>query len=850
MATRNRMQKSERDEERRKSSVSKSGNAGTQKGTKDSVEGAMSTRETVAATTEKNRHAPALLEGYTLLDLTDVKGQLCGRFLADLGMEVVKIEPPGGDPTRRLPPFFKEQQLSLRFAHLNANKRSVELDLDSTQDRAAFQEWVRQVDVMVESFAPGYLSSIGLGYAELAGYHPGLVMASITGFGQTGPHSGFACTDSVAFAMSGLMYIAGEPDLPPCLAPETQAYYFGSLTAALGVVAALYRREQTGTGDWVDVSMQETLATQEHTIRLYANEGEILRRSGSQHGHVAPGKVFPCKDGYVYLYVSRRDWKRFLEVWQDHPKELEEQKWLNNLYRREQAVYINREVSRFTERFSVADLTLLLQSHRIPCLPVNRPQDFIADPQVNERRVFTQVSYPMFGTVTQPSLPFLLDGRRCAVRPAPVETPQKPSSAAASENTSSERKPGQRPRTDESLPLTGMRVLSFDHVLAGPYGMTLLADLGAEIIKIESAKGGLDPFRFFGTGEDPNLSPRFWEFNRNKRSLTVNLKHSQGPALIRELAKHCDLVMDNFAARVLPALGLDYDTLVKTKPDIITLRMPGLGSNGPKKDYVTLGTNITAFTGFTYLWNHPEKLDPPTGSQTVLPDYASGLLAAIVAVAASLYRKRTGRGLSIDLSQAEAAAFMIGVSMMQALNSEEGPLPAGNHSSLAAPHGVYRCKGEDRWCVIAVEANEQWLALAAALEQPALLEDVRFRTQSDRIHHREELDQIIQEWTRHRDAHQVMRQLQVNHIPCGVVQNGADLVADEHLKERGFLVECDNPRIGRITLPGPPLRFAACSTTTQWEFPELGRDNAAVLSELLGYTPERISELDRDGLLE
>src|SRR5919109_4407833 len=219
--------------------------------------------------------AAAFLKGYRALDLTGLSGQLCGRVLADLGMEVIKIEPPGGDPVRKMPPFAQSadgKQLSTTFAHLNAGKASKVLDLDGEAGRAEFRRLVETSDVVLESYQPGELEAKELGYKNLAAINPGLILASITGFGQTGPKKNLACNDLVALAQSGFLYISGDPSLPPVRPPETQAYYFASLFAAAGVLAALYRREQTGEGDHIDASMQETLATHEHIIRLYANE--------------------------------------------------------------------------------------------------------------------------------------------------------------------------------------------------------------------------------------------------------------------------------------------------------------------------------------------------------------------------------------------------------------------------------------------------------------------------------------------------------------------------------------------------------------------------------------------------
>ena len=794
------------------------------------------------------------LDRYRALDLTDLRGQLCGRVLADLGMEVIKVEPPEGDPVRR----YGSQRLrvgssfSPTFAHLNANKKSVILDLEDEGSRGEFLQLVETVDVVLESFSPGYLDSMGIGYPSLARVNSSLVMASITGFGQTGPRANFVCTDIVTYAMSGLLHICGDSSLPPCKPPETQAYYFASLFAALGVVSALYRRVRTGWGDHVDVSMQEALATQEGIIRLYANEGKIQRREGSQHNYLAPASVFPCQDGHIFLYVSRRDWKDFLEVWSGHPPEIDGPEWIDNEFRHAHAKYLFEKVAEFTSRFKKDELTGFLQSHGINCLPVNRPREFVADEHIRERQCFVQVEYPNSGTLIQLGAPFLLNGSRPPVRAAPSVGQHQGKLQAARSHTGAAAKGAGTPqdRQNHELPLSGMRILSFDHVLAGPYGMTLLAELGAEVIKVESHRGGLDPFRHFGSARDPNLSPRFLEFNRNKRSITVNLKHPEGPKVIRDLTRHCDAVVDNFSVGVMGRLGLDYDELRRVKPDIVVMRMPGLGCTGPKSHYATVGTNITAFTGFTYLWNHAGHVDPPVGSQCVYPDYVSGVLAAILITSALLNRDRTETGAFIELSQAEAAAYMIGASLITSVAFDKDAEPIGNSSVDAAPQGCYPCQGDDRWCVVSVETEGQWEALTSTLGHRDMLKDPRFSTVASRREHQEELDRRIAEWTREKNPYEVMDAFQRAGVPCGIVQSGKDLATDHHLKERAFLVEQDNPRVGHVILPGFPMKFANHVMKPNWEFPELGRDNARVFEDLLGYSTERIDQLVRGGLLD
>jgi len=789
----------------------------------------------------------AFLKGYRALDLTGVSGQLCGRMLADLGMEVIKIEPPGGDPARNLAPLIRSSDgktLSATFAHLNAGKASKVLDLDQETDRAAFRQLVETADVVLESSLPGELDAKGLGYKSLAAINPGIVMASITGFGQTGPKKSLACNDLVALAESGFLYISGDASLPPCRPPETQAYYFASLFAAVGVLAALYRRRQGGQGDHIDMSMQEGLATQEHIIRLWANEQQIAKRAGSQHGSVAPARIFPCRDGYVYLYVTRQHWKLFLSVWKDHAAVFDAPDWLNNLYRRAHADELNPAVEAFLGKFTMAEITELLQAKGIPCVPVNTPMGFADDEHVRGRGFMAPVEHIGFGIVKQPAMPFVIDGDRPSVGSVPALNSWRDSGAQRSAPSKLSAAP-----TNGHAPLEGMRIVSFDHVLAGPYGTTILAELGADVIKVESSKGGMDPFRFFGTGEDPNLSPRFLEFNRNKRSFTVNLKHPKGRSVLHDLVAKADAVLDNYSVDVVERIGLAYDQLRAVKPDIVNLRMPGLGTTGSKRHFSTVGVNITSFTGLTYMWNHPGNTNPPIGSQTVFPDYVSGVLCAIIIIAGVLHRDREKKGAFIDLAQSEATAFMIGANLIEAASSGKDPAPIGNASAAVAPHDCYPCRGEDRWCVIAAENERQWMALAKILGG-GVEQDRRFASNADRLKNRDALNTVIAQWTKDQDAFAIRDRLQQAGVPSGVVQTGADLNADPHLKEREFIVAVENERLGRVVLPNFPLRFANARLTRRWLFPVLGRDTEAVLRDVVGYDAETIAAHKRDGVLE
>ena len=357
-----------------------------------------------------------MLDGLTALDLTDIKGQFAGRVLADLGMRVIKVEPPGGDRVRSIGPFKGDvagRDSSLRFAFLNGGKKSITLDYATADGRELLLQLVERADVLLESCEPGRLADLGLGYEALKERNPGLVAASITGFGQDGPHAHYRAPDIVGVAMGGLMYISGDPSLPPVRPPETQAYYYASVFVAYGVLLALFERETTGDGRQIDASMQESIATQEHMIREAAFDGVAIVRNGSQHKHAAPANIFPCQDGHVFLFIlGARHWESFLELWADHPPQLDPDDLKPPHHRRAQAAMINPLVEEFTRRYRKSELTTLLQTHGIPCLPVNSPRDFLDEEQVRVRDFLGEVSSPALGDYLAPRFPALLDDER------------------------------------------------------------------------------------------------------------------------------------------------------------------------------------------------------------------------------------------------------------------------------------------------------------------------------------------------------------------------------------------------------------------------------------------------------
>jgi len=363
-----------------------------------------------------------LLQGFRVLDLSTFMGAFCGKLLADFGMDVIKVEPPQGDELRNEPPFARGQQNcegSLRFAYFNSGKRGITLDLGQPAGRDIFLDLVEKADVVVDSHEPGYLERLGLNYGDLIERRPNLILVSISGFGQDGPYRDYLAPDLVTNAMGGLLFISGDPSLTPCVPPGCQSYVYTSLYAAFGTLLGLWQREAKGVGVHIDASVQASMALHEHVAFTYSAEGRIMKRAGSQHQHVAPANLFPCRDGYISFFATQRHWPIFLEMWEDHPPELDDPELKINAKRRAAADWINPFVAEFTSRYGKEELSLLLQKHGLPALPVNTPRDFMNDAHIQERGFFGEVKHPILGTFAQPGVPFLVDGVRRGPRPAP-----------------------------------------------------------------------------------------------------------------------------------------------------------------------------------------------------------------------------------------------------------------------------------------------------------------------------------------------------------------------------------------------------------------------------------------------
>jgi crotonobetainyl-CoA:carnitine CoA-transferase CaiB-like acyl-CoA transferase len=383
--------------------------------------------------------------------------------------------------------------------------------------------------------------------------------------------------------------------------------------------------------------------------------------------------------------------------------------------------------------------------------------------------------------------------------------------------------------------------LDFTWLLAGPYTTRILADFGAEVIKVQSKKTA--------TGAESNTTGYFNTWNRNKLSITLDMTHPEGRELALKLVKISDVVIENFSPRVMVNWGLSYETLKEMKPSLVMVSLSGMGQTGPWRDFAALGPTIQALSGITCLTSFGQG--PPAGIGYAYADPLAGLVAALAVLVALEYRTKTGHGQYIDISEYEAICSLLGPTILDYSVNHNLAVPQGNSSGFipAAPYGCYKCLGDDHWCVITVFTEEEWHALCHVMGNPDWAKQERFSNLFKRQQHVEELDELLGQWTANYTPEQVMNMLQEAAVPSAVVNNAEDLASDPQLESRGFFIQVPHPVFGNISFDATPIRLNRTPARFWQAAPQLGQDNRYVYQELLGLSEEQFQQYIDKGVI-
>ena len=816
---------------------------------------------------ENGSEPPAALAYLRVVELGDVPAAYAGRLLADLGADVIKVEPPEGAPERRLPPFaggVEDIERSLTAIHANTNKRSLALDLSAAADRAVpsatadrdiFTKLLLSADVFVEATPPGLLESWGFTDAWLQENHPALVTVSLTPFGRTGPYRDYKSSDAITNGAGGFLFGQGDDQRGPCTAPSHLAYQVAGCVAATLAVAAARHRRRSGAGQRIDVSLQEALTfTNSSSIARYTLENRMGRRPGARTYGGAVTNIYRCKDGrYVHFTANLPHmWRELTQNWMPGTI-LSEPQWEEMAYRDSRSDEASAVVAEFVSGFTADEFVAEAQRRHLSAAPLNTVGQFVDGEQLAARGWLQELEHPVIGRYRAPGYPMRLSRTPMRVRrPAPLLDQHRQEVLAELEaGGDGPRDPSVRPERSEAKPsevegrqadphdgmLSGLRMADLTQQFAGPLGTEILGYYGVEVLKIES-----NTVAARGRGAAIHA-----DMNRAKLGVTLNLRHDQGKDLFRRLVERSQVVVENFSVGVMERLGFDYESLRQVNPGIIQVSMPGWGREGPLRSWVAWGWQLLAYTGLMRLWGYPES---PMRARCKIawPDRVGAITMALGVAAAVEHQERTGEGQFIEAAMLEAQGAMMGPAILDyTVNGNEWDT-LGYREILGrpyAPYGCYPCAGNDDWIIIACETEEEWRAMTRVIGAGSWAEDARFAHREGRREHREELDRRIEEWTRTQTARQAFRRLQEAGVAAGIPMSGEDLYYDLHLRERGHVVEIDEPPWGRVAhhgLPGIPSRSSASAALPA---PWIGAHNAHVLGEVLGLSEEEIAALEQ-----
>jgi crotonobetainyl-CoA:carnitine CoA-transferase CaiB-like acyl-CoA transferase len=801
-----------------------------------------------------------LLQGLRVVDMAGEPAAITGRMLADLGATVVKVEPAGGDPLRTVAPLAPDGA-SLRFGVWNTGEAAIEVD---GPNDPRLIELLEHADAVIDT--PGWPGALQVN-PESA---PRAVWVSITPFGLDGPRSRWHATDLGVMASTGNMYCTGDPDRPPVRCSEPTAWAHVGPETAMALLTAI----ASGRHERVDVSAQEVvmIASMGHAGR-FPRTGNRGKRSGANVGNTR--EIWPCADGFVSFglrggrartanlqtitrlvdedglatpALTDRDWTTY-----DHtkmtPEQLEE---------------ISAPIAEYFLRHKMAELYEIACETNLMLAPANSPRELVESKQLAARDFFTSIGglgvIPRtFVHVTSPGDAVSQPGASAAVtKPGtsdPVTKPgtsdpvtQPTSSAAARPKDATSVTGATVPGTARDPAWSGTTIIEFGTGAAGPIAVRYFAEHGAKVIRIES-RTRPDFLRTYGSNGPFGLegSDMFDSLNVGKLGVTLNLKHPEGKGIARRLIDLADAVAENFAPRAMRGFGLDYASLAADKPSLVMVSSCLQGQTGPHRDYPGFGGQGSALGGYNILTGWPDR--EPIGPFGTITDSLAPRFVATALAAGLLYNRRTGKGVYLDVSQAEAAVYSLSPWIADYTVNARIGTRQGNRSQRFSPHGVFACKGEDRFVAIACSDDLAWQELAGVLGIDER-EASRLGSHDARERERDAIEQTISRWTSQHDAIEVAETLQGVGVEAVPVADLGDAFADPQLGHRGHYVALEHPLMGKCYYERNGFRLSDADAGYDRTSPLLGEHNEMVLGELLGMSAAEIGRLREEGVLE
>ena len=756
---------------------------------------------------------------YRVLNLgRGIAAAYAARMLSDLGAavswwrwdEADDREWPGGDALFRA--WFERG--------VEVHREPVPLEELPSRVAAVAAEF----DLVITDFTLGE-SAPGSLFASLSSVNPRIVVANADHFGRTGPYANWKGDEVTDYALGGYWAIAGDPDRAPLRVPGSQAQFHNGMQLSLAAMAALRYADKTGHGQELETSAAEAmLGAHWSTTIAWTHEGRILKRLG--------GDLFPASDGWVFFY--RMGMYQNILVLIDRPGLLDEerfstiQNWLAN------GPELWGMVGEWCSTRTVEEIVQTAQELRIPVTPMNTAERLLNDGVLAGREFFIDVDGRAL-----PGLPYRWNAR-WEPKAAPttladsLESPPPPRvSPVPAANLGT-------PVNAEG-PLAGLLVLELTNNWAGPIAGRHMADLGAEVIKIELPTKPATRASHY-PGKEPGLdhwnrSGYFNEMNRNKRGLALNLATERGKELFLELVRKADVIVENNSARVMPNLGLSYERLREENPRIVMASISGFGATGVRKDWVAFGSNIEAACGLAGITGYADGVPQRTGS--FVPDPIAGGHSVIGILAALARRDRTGEGAHLDISLTESALPFMLESFTYYHNHGELRPRMGNRDPWDAPVGAYRCYGADDWVAVAVRSDEEWASLCCATGiDPSI-----GATREARLANQDAIDAALEAWTRQQPQYAGAEALQAVGVAAAPILHNWQLHSDRHFAVRKAFVEIDHPSTGVYPYPNAPWHLSRTPASIRHAAPRFAEGNDYVFRTMLGLSESEVAEL-------
>lgn len=800
------------------------------------------------------------LDGIRVIDLSTRMAEATGKTLADLGAEVVKVEPPGGCDARTTPPFATDDR-SLFWEAWGLGKHSVVCDIDTPEGQGELRALAAGADVLVESFAPGHLAERGLGPDDLAAVNPGLVYVSVTSFGIGTPDAAVPMTDLTLSAAGGLLGMQGDHDRVPTPVGYPETSFLGAMQAAADAVMALCERDRSGLGQHLDSSIQAAVMWSLMSITSYAALGQDFPGRGDDraqvtHPEIVPGVrmpfIEPCADGFVGMTLvlgeqgnrgmkslmawviaegaldrdlCEVDWERYLELLGDETLAPAD---------------ANRALGQMLE-FIKTKTQAEIQEHAVAgkmlVAPCYTSAYLAADPQLAARDFWVEVNGATHAG------PFArLSATPIAFRhPAPALGQHQ--ELLGGLDPVAEPKASSRVWAEPRGALfEGLKVADLSWIAAGPLISKDLANLGATVVRVET-EARLDTLRWIPP-HLPHASPMsaghpMANMNQSKLGLGLNFTVPEATAVIDRMIEWADVVVENYTPGTADRLGFGYEHVAALNPAAVMLSSCMRGQTGPESHHTGFGLHGACLGGFVAVTGWPDR--PPNAPWGAYTDFISPRYALSALGAALHHRNRTGQGQYIDLSQIEASIHFLAPLVLEYRDSGRVRTQAGLSSERAAPHGVYRTAGIERFCAVAVETDEQWEALGSVVPD--------LRQVGDRWAETAAADEILAQWFAPRDGFEAAQELRAAGVPAYVALRASDFYADPNLVAREFFIELDHGAIGTMTFDGPVTLFSATPARPWRAGPMVGEHTQQVMSEVLGFSNEEITALAATGAL-